>query len=246
LKIKKYPRKSEPVLKLINYIKFDAMAFHNGAVIFCGGELAANYGIEPGTAQALARKLAQSGMKIGLEIDDVNYANYDAAAGWPGMEYVHTDFGFLPETVVDKIIIKAPSAADIALARAILPENLYLEINEGVLGLIMHREATKLRAAEFFAEHFGISLRDIAAFGDDLNDAALLRECGVGVAVENALEEVKLCADCIVKPLEKQFVFAVYFSHCCVVVLAGLRHGCVLLLALRKIFSQIRTAFQVV
>ena len=41
----------------------------------------------------------------------------------------------------------------------------------------------------------------VAAFGDDYNDIDMLRACGVGVAVDNALPEVKaaadlLCADC--------------------------------------------------
>jgi hydroxymethylpyrimidine pyrophosphatase-like HAD family hydrolase len=38
-------------------------------------------------------------------------------------------------------------------------------------------------------------------FGDDLNDAEMLRECGIGVAVSNALDEAKavaghICGDC--------------------------------------------------
>jgi Cof subfamily protein (haloacid dehalogenase superfamily) len=184
-------------LDILKRIEFDAMAFHNGAVIFCGGAPAVNYGIAPDVAQTIALKLAQCGLSVGLEIDDVNYSNYDAAEGWPGMEFVYTDFGDLPDMPADKIIIKAPTAETAASVREILPENLYFEISEGVLGLIMNREAKKLRAAEVFAGHFGIVLRNIAAFGDDLNDAELLRNSGIGVAVENALDEVKAIADYI-------------------------------------------------
>lgn len=37
----------------------------------------------------------------------------------------------------------------------------------------------------------------IAAFGDDMNDLEMVRNCGIGVAVRNAVEEVKRSADYI-------------------------------------------------
>jgi len=33
------------------------------------------------------------------------------------------------------------------------------------------------------------------AFGDDYNDIEMLRECGIGVAVDNAIYEAKVAAD---------------------------------------------------
>ena len=36
---------------------------------------------------------------------------------------------------------------------------------------------------------------EVVAFGDDLNDVDMLRGCGTGVAMANALDEVKLAAD---------------------------------------------------
>jgi hydroxymethylpyrimidine pyrophosphatase-like HAD family hydrolase len=38
---------------------------------------------------------------------------------------------------------------------------------------------------------------NIAAFGDDHNDVEMLRRCGFGVAVANAIEEAKAAAGCI-------------------------------------------------
>jgi hydroxymethylpyrimidine pyrophosphatase-like HAD family hydrolase len=42
-----------------------------------------------------------------------------------------------------------------------------------------------------------ITLVETAAFGDDYNDKEMLRDCGVGIAVANAIEEVKAVADYI-------------------------------------------------
>ena len=39
--------------------------------------------------------------------------------------------------------------------------------------------------------------RKAVAFGDDYNDIEMLRDCGIGVAVANAIPEVKTAADYI-------------------------------------------------
>ena len=45
----------------------------------------------------------------------------------------------------------------------------------------------------------GISPDDAAAFGDDRNDIGMLRLCGCGVAMGNAIEEVRSAARYIAK-----------------------------------------------
>jgi len=54
---------------------------------------------------------------------------------------------------------------------------------------------TKETAIRKTAEHIGVSLENITAFGDDLADIGSLRLCGTGVAMGNALPEVKAAAD---------------------------------------------------
>jgi len=57
--------------------------------------------------------------------------------------------------------------------------------------------ADKCNGVKALVDINGISLANIAAFGDDHNDVEMLRECGIGVAVANAIEEVKAVADYI-------------------------------------------------
>lgn len=42
-----------------------------------------------------------------------------------------------------------------------------------------------------------MNLRDTVCFGDDKNDIEMLQMCGTGVAVSNAVMQVKEYADCI-------------------------------------------------
>ena len=60
------------------------------------------------------------------------------------------------------------------------------------------KEATKENAIKIFCKESGISLNNITAFGDDLPDIGMLKLCGTGVAMGNAMEEVKAVADVVI------------------------------------------------
>lgn len=51
--------------------------------------------------------------------------------------------------------------------------------------------ATKEKAIEELCRHLNITSSKIAAFGDDFNDIGMLKLCGKGIAMENAIAEVK-------------------------------------------------------
>lgn len=62
-------------------------------------------------------------------------------------------------------------------------------------------DVNKATAVAHIANVAGVSVGEIVAFGDDHSDIALLRECGVGVAMSNAIDECKavaddICGDC--------------------------------------------------
>ena len=46
----------------------------------------------------------------------------------------------------------------------------------------------------------------VMAFGDGLNDISMIREAGIGVAMQNAVEEVKSAADLITGSCEESGV----------------------------------------
>ena len=55
--------------------------------------------------------------------------------------------------------------------------------------------ATKERAIEALCNHLKITPSQIAAFGDDFNDIGMLKLCGKGIAMKNAIPEVQQIAD---------------------------------------------------
>lgn len=57
--------------------------------------------------------------------------------------------------------------------------------------------ATKEKAIEELCRHLNITSSQIAAFGDDFNDIGMLKFCGAGISMENAIDEVKKAADSV-------------------------------------------------
>ncbi len=63
--------------------------------------------------------------------------------------------------------------------------------------------ADKANGIRAIAEHLGININETMAFGDGGNDLTMLRAAGVGVAMGNALDEVKAHADYITSSVDE-------------------------------------------
>jgi len=177
-------------------VQSDACIYHNGAVIKIGDELFQETGIDHDVVNKLLEEAKQlSNMRIAAEINDMLYANFDASTVWPGVEYTMTDFYDLPKLPADKIIFITADKAEINKTEQLFDENLYWEISENEVLMVMNKNARKRNAVKDIANHFGFALNEVAAFGDDYNDIEMLRDCGIGIAVANAINEVKAAAD---------------------------------------------------
>ena len=84
-------------------------------------------------------------------------------------------------------------------------ENWYAFLPEG---------SGKVAAIRALTEASGISPDDIAAFGDDLNDVEMLKMCGMGVAVANAIPEVRRIADDVTLSNDQDGVVVWLSCHC--------------------------------
>lgn len=76
------------------------------------------------------------------------------------------------------------------------------------------KEAGKYQAVCVLGRLLGISLQDMIAFGDDENDYEILKYCGVGVAVSNAIPQILEVADEITGSNDEDGV-AVYLEKYC-------------------------------
>jgi Cof subfamily protein (haloacid dehalogenase superfamily) len=54
-----------------------------------------------------------------------------------------------------------------------------------------HKDVDKMNAITIIGKDRNILLSDIVAFGDDYNDIEMIKRCGIGVAMENGIKEIK-------------------------------------------------------
>ena len=193
---------ARPKRAIENYCKvvpIDAFVVHSGACVFIAGKQYLHFGIDSVTAKSTLTAIVADNPKVNLavEIDDVIYANFDTSTIWSQIYAIQTDFTDLPNKPAEKMIVQVSSLKDIEKFSKYLPPNLYIEMNEGNLGLIMNQNATKLNAIKKIVEYYQCDLKDVVTFGDDYIDLEMLKYCGTGVAVSNAITEVKEVADFI-------------------------------------------------
>ncbi|MCL2018358.1 MAG: Cof-type HAD-IIB family hydrolase [Oscillospiraceae bacterium] len=172
---------------------FEGSITMNGAVACVLGNVIYEKYIEPEIFSPFLIKMNEYGIKSAAEIDGVHHANFEVNSMWT-RKYVISDFRNI-EGKTEKLYMIVESEGDCEFIKQNLPSGLYVHFTKDSLALVMNREATKLKALSAVLEYFELDFSQVVAFGDDINDIEILRKCGIGVAMENALEDVKETAD---------------------------------------------------
>ena len=93
-----------------------------------------------------------------------------------------------------KISVNATGPAAVEAIAAQVPMCDMLRYRGEDLYRFAHRDAVKWSAIQAVTAYYGIPISQIAAFGDANIDLEMLTNCGAGVAVANATDEVKTAA----------------------------------------------------
>ena len=175
----------------------DAFIGHGGALTLIGNETAGRIAISSETCAHLIRRC--------LETPEVTaiYAIHETAALTSRRDvesdpeyshYRHADLLSLTGESYLKISIQCLSPETARQIAEEFPECRMQSYSGEDLYSFASVEATKWNALRALVAHEDISTEEIAAFGDDWNDLEMLQNCGAGVAVENAIPEVKAAA----------------------------------------------------
>ena len=74
-----------------------------------------------------------------------------------------------------------------------------IRFSDGYWYKFTKKGVTKEDSIKIVCDSYKISLSDVIAFGDDYADIGMLKLAGVGVAMGNAIEEVKKIADAVIE-----------------------------------------------
>ena len=149
---------------------------------------------------------------VGLEINNVLYMNR------PFSRYVTYEVADLMEVAVQpsaKVLFFQDSFDGLDPLMAALPSSARLMLSHKYrLVQIMSGSADKGEALKHLTKQWGLDMHNIIAFGDDVNDVDMVRDSGIGVAVANAVPEVKAVADRITLSNDEEGVGLVLQELC--------------------------------
>ena len=139
--------------------------------------------------------LDEAGIRITVESKGSHYANFNVNDIWDWVIcFSDTDFPTL-DIEAEKLIAFPNTIYDIDFIKKNIPEDLNIIITRDSLVMMMNKDATKAKAISALASYWTINRHEIVSFGDDITDIDLLKYSGIGVAMGNALDEVKSIAN---------------------------------------------------
>ncbi len=149
----------------------------------------------------LSREICGVDCEITIDTLNEHYWNYKIDpnsydASWGGSVYTdYTDFN--KESLKMCVEIHDEDTA-VKLANKLTNCDC-VKFTDGNWYKFTKKTATKEAAIQKLCEVCAISTDEIIAFGDDLVDIGMLQLCGIGVAMGNALPEVKSVADVVIE-----------------------------------------------
>ena len=179
----------------IDRVRPDFVISSGGALVRRGEEIlrACMFTAEETQAMIDAAFRLTGGCDVTVDTPDAFYANYHEDTVFWG-ETIETDFrSFGREGMKVCFRLEDHSVAE-KIAETV-KECHWLRFTGSDWYKFTVPVGTKEEAARFLGERLGISMEEMAAFGDDHSDIGMLRACGVGVAVANAVGEVLAAAD---------------------------------------------------
>ncbi|MGG0007229.1 HAD family hydrolase [Bacillus tropicus] len=172
-----------------NVLKSEIIICYNGALVLKGNDILEI--IEIATKYNLHQ--------ICLEIGDKLYSNFDVTDYFGNVPCEIMDVRDLNFEKASKAIICTKGSINKEFIKELPDECRGVITDDGTLCQIMHAEVSKWNSIQYVLQHLNRDVSEVIAFGDDYNDMEMIEKCGIGVAMSNAVEELKAVAKVIAK-----------------------------------------------
>jgi Cof subfamily protein (haloacid dehalogenase superfamily) len=190
-------RSTQASSRILDQFKPDIFVGYGGALIMAGGKVIHRIDI----SAEISNKIIKESLKIpevqyilainesialtnnieSLEIKDSSHYKYVDFSSDYNHRYLKISLFSSSQVVVEKIASNYPMCDMLRYTG----EDLYRFAN---------RDAVKWNAIKAIADYYNLSTNMFIAFGDDRNDLEMIENCGIGIAVENAIDDVKSVA----------------------------------------------------
>jgi Cof subfamily protein (haloacid dehalogenase superfamily) len=167
----------------------------NGAYAYRNSEVLYKATIFPDLSNTLVRAIREQGGKIAVGTGGVRLSERQISD--THMSFTQP-FDFSENLTEEVHFVDFHGSSEIADEIAsIFPEIRVQKYVDASLITFLHKNAWKGVALAKIMERLGITSSEVAGFGDDNNDIDFLKNCGIKIAVNNAVDDVKSIVDCI-------------------------------------------------
>ena len=181
-------------------VKPDIIIGNGGASVFYKGEHIFNACFTLEETQAMlsaAYKACGASCEITLDTHEAIYWNRKADKSTNyAFDSVYSDFRNFTEPAL-KICVQTEDESKATEIASSVPDSVVIRFSDIPWYKFSPAKATKECAIQFISEYLDTPLSEMAAFGDDFSDIGMIKLCGTGVAMGNAIQEVKDAADFI-------------------------------------------------
>jgi hydroxymethylpyrimidine pyrophosphatase-like HAD family hydrolase len=181
----------------------DCLANYNGAMIWVKDQIIGNYSIPHNTGRNLIQSLQVQypGLSIGAYFEPLCYYNGEIRVAGSQEITDYTLSGVPPYDFQRIRIVPGEYNPDMIVSTG---EELSYTVTVHNSIIITHSRANKENAVQRLMEHFHLQASEVLSFGDDYVDLGMLRASGTGVAMGNAVQELKAAADYVTLTNEEE------------------------------------------
>lgn len=196
-------RSEQNALSFVEKLQPDVLIVSGGALVKYHNEYiyrAEFSGEETRRMIAAAREICGNKCEITIDTIDAHYWNYKVDPKKQDQSWgdsIYTNFADFNESSL-KMCVEIFDERQAALLREKLRECDSIRFSDGYWYKFTKKTATKENAILKIAAVCGVSTEEMIAFGDDYADIGMLELCGKGIAMGNAIDEVKAKADLVI------------------------------------------------
>lgn len=196
-------RSEKNAAPFIEQLRPDVLITSAGAYVRAGERIIFSAPFTPGEIGSIiknAREIAGPSVYMDADAPAAHYRNYprhefEVQTGFE--DWTETDFSIPPENAL-MMCVKLPDASHADRLRAALPFADVVRFVGSSWYKVTKKGVTKAHGIEKLLTALCLSPGETAAFGDDLADVEMLELSGLGVAMANAVPEVKAAADTVI------------------------------------------------
>ena len=194
-------RSESSAKKYIGIIKPDIIISNGGATVNYKGTMIYKCKLSVETVQGIISrclKCTEGYGEITIETDEGYFWNYNEkpSADSDYENAIYTDYNKFMHSAY-KITADIANEKDAQNIADCFDECSMLCFTGESWKRFAHKDANKVVAINKLIKYLGIVLEEVIAFGDDYNDIEMIEHCGLGIAMENAIPQVKKVANAI-------------------------------------------------